>query len=68
MTVVESLVEFKKIDKPDSSKSKGKGGGDQDKGKGKERDKQPKEGSGKPSYRQWKSSKEGDKKEQEPLS
>ena len=66
MTVAESLVEFKKVDKPDSSKSKGKGGGDRDKGKGKERDKQPKKGSGKPSYRPWKSSKEGDKKEREP--
>ena len=68
MTVAESLVEFKKVDKLDSSKSKGKGGGDRDwdKAKHKERDKQPKEGSRKPSYRQWKSSKEGDKKEREP--
>ena len=65
MTVAESLVEFKK-DKPDSSKSKGKVGGDRDKGKGKERDKQPKKGSGKPSYRQWKSSKKGNKKEWKP--
>ena len=68
MTVAKSLVKFKKVDKPDCFKNKGKGGGDRDwdKAKGKERDKQPKEGSGKPSYRQWKSSKEGDKKEREP--
>ena len=55
MTAAESLVEFKKVDKPDSSKSKGKGGGDRDKCKGKEKDKQSKEGSEKPSYRPWRS-------------
>ena len=46
MTIAESIVAFKKVDKPDSFKSKGKGGGDRDKGKGKERDNQPKESSG----------------------
>ena len=47
MTVIESLVEFKKVDKPDSSKSKGKGVGDwdQDKAKAKSKEKQPKKGS-----------------------
>ena len=68
MTVAESLVEFKKVNKPNSSKSKGKCGGDRDrdKAKGKGKDKTPNEGSGKPSFRQWKSFKEGDKKEREP--
>ena len=46
LTIAESIVAFKKVDKPDSFKSKGKGGGDRDKGKGKERDNQPKESSG----------------------
>ena len=59
MTVAESLVEFKRPDKGDSSKNKGKGkvGGDKEK---------PNKsgGSGKPPFYKGKSSKEGDKKEE----
>ncbi|KAJ8627131.1 hypothetical protein MRB53_020438 [Persea americana] len=64
----ESLVEFKKTDKTDSSRNKGKGGGDKnrDKKRGRDRDNPSKSGSGKPPFQKWKSSKDGGKKDREP--
>ena len=66
--MAKSLVEFKTVDKLDSSRSKGKGGGDKDqnKEKNKDKDKPSNSGSEKPLFCKWKSSKNRDKKEREP--